>query len=483
MATVNKDFRVKNGLIVEGSSATVDGFDVLTKATDDQNYIIGLIGGSATSANTADSVVLRDANGSFAGGTITAETGFSGNLTGNVTGNVTGTVSSIANHDTDDLAEGLTNLYHTDARVRDALSGGTGIDFNGTTGEITVDSTVATKTYADTAEADAITAANSYTDGEITTLDTSLKTYADTAEADAISTANANTDALIGDGTVDGTAGNTVTDRIASAVSGLVDTAPAALDTLNELAAALGDDANFATTVATDIGTKVSKSGDTMTGELVLSGDPTAELGAAPKQYVDLAESNAISTAAADATTKANAAELNATTAAASDATTKADAAESNANSFTTSSINALDTDDIEEGTGNLYFTDARAVTALEAVVPDFTEVDVNSVATQVAATVSVPTAGIANAHQFARADYDSAEYIVKVDDGTNTEVSKILLTLDSSNNIAITEYGIVGTSGALGTVSATTDGTNVTLQVTTSNDSSNVSVSGTLIK
>jgi hypothetical protein len=39
-------------------------------------------------------------------------------------------------------------------------------------------------------------------------------------------------------------------------VAGLVDAAPATLDTLNELAAALGDDPNFATTVSTSIGTK-----------------------------------------------------------------------------------------------------------------------------------------------------------------------------------------------------------------------------------
>jgi len=43
-----------------------------------------------------------------------------------------------------------------------------------------------------------------------------------------------------------------------TAVSGLVNSAPAALDTLNELATALGNDANFATTVSTQIGTKVS---------------------------------------------------------------------------------------------------------------------------------------------------------------------------------------------------------------------------------
>jgi hypothetical protein len=35
MATVTKDFRVKNGLVVEGSTATVNGHDVLTEALVD----------------------------------------------------------------------------------------------------------------------------------------------------------------------------------------------------------------------------------------------------------------------------------------------------------------------------------------------------------------------------------------------------------------------------------------------------------------
>lgn len=43
-------------------------------------------------------------------------------------------------------------------------------------------------------------------------------------------------------------------------VSGIVDTAPAALNTLNELAAALNDDASFSTTITTSIGTKLAKS-------------------------------------------------------------------------------------------------------------------------------------------------------------------------------------------------------------------------------
>jgi hypothetical protein len=42
-------------------------------------------------------------------------------------------------------------------------------------------------------------------------------------------------------------------------IAALADSAPAALNTLNELAAALGDDANFASTVNTSIGAKVAK--------------------------------------------------------------------------------------------------------------------------------------------------------------------------------------------------------------------------------
>ena len=60
MATVTKDFKVKNGLIVEGTTATVNNHDILTKKQDDQDYIVGLIGGTSTSANTPNSVVKRD---------------------------------------------------------------------------------------------------------------------------------------------------------------------------------------------------------------------------------------------------------------------------------------------------------------------------------------------------------------------------------------------------------------------------------------
>ena len=55
---------------------------------------------------------------------------------------------------------------------------------------------------------------------------------------------------------------------VAQAIAALVNSAPGALDTLQELAAALGNDANFAATITNALAKKVSKSGDTVTGEL-----------------------------------------------------------------------------------------------------------------------------------------------------------------------------------------------------------------------
>ena len=56
-------------------------------------------------------------------------------------------------------------------------------------------------------------------------------------------------------------------------VAGVVDSSPEALNTLKELATALGNDANFATTVATNIGKKVDKT-TTVNGH-ALSGNVT----------------------------------------------------------------------------------------------------------------------------------------------------------------------------------------------------------------
>ena len=55
------------------------------------------------------------------------------------------------------------------------------------------------------------------------------------------------------------------------AVSNLSDSAPAALNTLNEIAAALGDDANYASTTTAAIAAKLPLAGGTMTGNLAIT--------------------------------------------------------------------------------------------------------------------------------------------------------------------------------------------------------------------
>lgn len=55
--------------------------------------------------------------------------------------------------------------------------------------------------------------------------------------------------------------------EISTAVAAVIDTAPGALDTLNELAAALGDDANFAATINAALGNRVRyDASQTLTG-------------------------------------------------------------------------------------------------------------------------------------------------------------------------------------------------------------------------
>ena len=57
---------------------------------------------------------------------------------------------------------------------------------------------------------------------------------------------------------------------VTTAIANLADSAPSTLNTLNELAAALGDDANFSTTVTNSIAGKLPLAGGTLTGNLTV---------------------------------------------------------------------------------------------------------------------------------------------------------------------------------------------------------------------
>ena len=172
--------------------------------------------------------------GAITGTTVTASTNFVGDITGAVTGNVTG---NLTGNVTGDVTGNLTGSV-TDAAGTSSFNN---VTINGT---LDVTSTVISNVTDPVSAQDAAT-----------------KNYVDTE------------------------------------VAALVAAAPGTLDTLNELAAALGDDPNFSTTVTNSIATKLPLAGGTMSGTIAMGtnkitglGDPTAAQDAATKTYVDTAD-------------------------------------------------------------------------------------------------------------------------------------------------------------------------------------------------
>ena len=194
---------------------------------------------------------------------------------------------NLSNNDTDDLAEGSTNQYYTDARARGAISVTGSGSYDSSTGVITVTG--------------GVTSVNSLT-GAVT-IDTddvaegSTNQYYTDTRVDSRITANwlLDEDNMATNSATKFPSQQSVKAYVDAEVAGVVDSAPGALDTLNELAAALGDDANFSTTVTNSIATKLSKAGDTMSGDLNMGGNDITNAGtfngtATSAQYADLAE-------------------------------------------------------------------------------------------------------------------------------------------------------------------------------------------------
>ena len=248
---------------------------------------------------------------------------------------------------TDEITEGSTNLYFTTARARSAISAGTGISI--TDGAIS--STVTE--YADSDAREAISITDAGGDGSLSYNNTTgVITYTGPSASDVRAHFSAGTGIAITNGSVavDSTiATKTYADNAATtAVANVIDTAPEALNTLNELAAALGDDANFATTVTTSIGTKLDSSAVSAFG-LTLVDDVDAATA-----RTTLGLGTAATTASSAYATAAQG--------------TKADAALPSADFNTTfdTRLGSKSTTNLTEGT-NLYFTSARARDALSA--------------------------------------------------------------------------------------------------------------------
>ena len=313
-----------------------------------------------------------------------------------------------------------------------------------------------------TAAADATTKANAAQSAAITAAATDATTKANAAQAAAEATAASALSSAIS------TEVSNRNTAISTAVDSLVDGAPALLNTLNELAAAINDDDNYTTTITTALATKAPLASPDLTGT------PTAPTAAAntnttqiattafAKAEADAAQSAAEATAAADATTKANAAQSAAEATAAADATTKANAAQAAAEA-----------------------TAAAANTAQQNGTTAFTAINYNSVAKQVAATTgNIETAAATTAISWLAADYRSAKLVIKAKNGSHTQVSDLVVTLDTSNNVAVSEYGITYSNGTeLAAVTADYSGSDVRIRVTPANNNTEVVVVGTLIK
>ena len=145
------------------------------------------------------------------------------------------------------------------------------LDGNVTTAKI-ADSAITSAKIADATIVDAdISSSAAIAQSKISGLSTSLGLKADLASP-----------ALTGTPTAPTAAAGTNTTQVATtafvgtAVSNLVASAPAALDTLNELATALGNDANFSTTLTTNLGLKAPKADPTFTGTVTVSASGVA---------------------------------------------------------------------------------------------------------------------------------------------------------------------------------------------------------------
>jgi hypothetical protein len=184
MATVNKDFKIKSGLVVEGTTGTINGLDILTKKQADQDYIVGLIGGTATSENTPDTVVKRDANGDFAANDIRVSELSIGSI-GRIYDDGDIVIENIDGNDVQINAEDIRLNAADDVRI----TGNDLVQLTSNNGDIELNAP----------------------NGNV---------YIGTNnDPEYVVVAKGTLDSHIGDVTVDGTSGNTVTDRIATALS------------------------------------------------------------------------------------------------------------------------------------------------------------------------------------------------------------------------------------------------------------------------
>ena len=458
MATVNKDFKIKSGLIVVGTTATVNGHDILTKKPADDQYIIDLIGGSATSANTPDTVVLRDGSGNFAAQDVTVNTLYVGGSTNNGI----------------DVVDGDTELGSNNGIV---LSAQDDITLNTSGGDVVLNPDGNSFLWSKSSANQIST--QGYVDGEISSLDTAAQGYATAAEnnakgyadslapnydaagsassaqsaaqlyadgvagdaytnavADAASDATTKANNALSDAndytntaistevsdrnsaiaTAKGEAISAAEDYTDTAVGNIVGAAPELLDTLQELAAALENNpdiiADLQDVAAGKQDTLTAGSNIDITGATIsVTGLDTDDVSEGTNLYFTNQRALDATSEAYDISGAADTAYNNAVSDAAFDATSKANTAQTNATNYTdqeissevtnrnnaiTSAIDALTTSDIEEGS-NLYFTDYAAKVSAVDLLTNATKENIEITWTNQGGLVIAAENGVAN--------------------------------------------------------------------------------------
>jgi hypothetical protein len=159
----------------------------------------------------------------------------------------------------------------------------------------------------------------------------------------------------------------------------------------------------------------------------------------------------------------------------------------------TPSSANLLAAVTDETGTGALVFANTPTLVTPVIGAATGTSLDLSGSVTASSVTltdalISTATTSIANTSatvvdSWSATTYSSAKYLVQMKKGTEVQTLEVLINVDGSNNVAITEYAdVINAAASLGTTDADFSGGNVRLLVTAS-DTTTVKVHKTLIE
>jgi len=354
-----------NHVLDEDNMAT----DSATKVPTQQSVKAYVDSQVATIDNT-DEMTEGSTNLYFTNARARSAISVSGDISYNSTTGVIST-TGLASSDTDDLSEGSSNLYYTNARA-DARIAAVLVDSDSMAGHsaTSLASGESIKAYVDAADTAQTTSINTAWAAADTAQTTALQTYADTAEADAISTAASDATTKANAAQAAAIADSDAENLTQTAANKLVWEAYADQAEADAISTAAADatskaDAAEADAISTAAADATSKANAAQAAAIADSDAENTAQTAANKllweAYADQAEADAESAAAADATTKANAAQAAAIAAAATDATTKV-------NVLTAGASASLDT--LLE-IANVMATDAELSSAIGALNHD----------------------------------------------------------------------------------------------------------------